>query len=419
MTIEPPTDELIDRVADLLLTQIGLRPEPSLRGRLRRSIRDGAIAGGQQVDAYVATLTDRDALQGLLNRVTVQETAFFRHPEQFAVLAREILPHLPQPVTIWSAGCANGQEAYTLAMVLDELGIAGSIIATDLSTSALQRTEAARYSAREIGGLSPERIARHLTRVGDAWQVNESIRSRVTTMRHNLLDPPPAPVRASQVIFCRNVLIYFTADHIQAFLDRVADAVPKGAYLFLGSAETIWPTSSRFETVRIDNSFFYRHRLAVPPAPVMDETHRIGPAHRDSLPSRSGRKKAIRARRGRANGPAAWVPTPACVDADTTDVGAAQLARLGQEALESGECLQAIVAFRKWVYLAPDDAIAHLHLGLALEATGDQASARRAFSAARRALLQSGSEHVEHAIGGYAADELLRLLDSKGEGVTS
>ena len=94
----------------------------------------------------------------------MQETAFFRHPEQFEVLARDVLPTLPQPVKIWSAGCANGQEPFSLAMLLEEQGIAGSVIGTDLSTTALQRTVAARYVTRELSGLSPRRIARHLTR---------------------------------------------------------------------------------------------------------------------------------------------------------------------------------------------------------------------------------------------------------------
>jgi len=130
-----------------------------------------------------------DALQGLFNRVTVQETAFFRHPQHFQALARDILPALSRPVTIWSAGCANGQEAFSLAMLLEEQGIDGRVIATDISTAALQRTAAARYTGRELSGLSPERIAGHLTRTADTWHVNKPIRDRVSTLRHNLLDP--------------------------------------------------------------------------------------------------------------------------------------------------------------------------------------------------------------------------------------
>ena len=143
-------------MAGLLHQRIGLRPDPTLRGRLHRAIREELHDGGQDAATYLDSLADGgDALQALLNRVTVQETAFFRHPEQFEVLAREVLPTLPQPVKIWSAGCANGQEAFSLAMLLEEQGIDGSVVGTDLSTTALQRTVAARYSPGNCPACHP------------------------------------------------------------------------------------------------------------------------------------------------------------------------------------------------------------------------------------------------------------------------
>jgi Flp pilus assembly protein TadD len=91
-----------------------------------------------------------------------------------------------------------------------------------------------------------------------------------------------------------------------------------------------------------------------------------------------------------------------------------QLAQAGQWALDADQADPAVVAFRKWAYLTPDDAMAHLHLGLALEAAGDQPSARRAFSAARRAALNP--ERDADVIDGYAPSELLRLLEAKDRG---
>jgi chemotaxis protein methyltransferase CheR len=400
-------DAVVDQVTKLLNAQIGLRPEPTLRGRLRRCIRDEAAATGAELATYAGTLTQPDALQSLLNRITVQETSFFRHPEHFEVLARDVLPQLPQPVTIWSAGCANGQEAYSLAMVLEEQGIAGNVIASDLSTAALQRTDAGRYAPREVSGLSPARLARHMTHSGKSWQVNDAIRGRVTTMRHNLVDAMPDRVRPAQVVFCRNVLIYFSPEHTRAFLDQVADALPQGGYLFLGSAESIWPVSDRFETVRVDETFVYRRRSAPVPVPVLSvEQPTTSPAHARREPRPSAARSVASRRVARAHRPAlAAAPVPA--------VSGSGLAREGQHALDAGDTQLAIVAFRKWAYLAPDDAIAHLHLGLALEAAGEQPSAQRAFGAARRALLHGEQGHVDSAMEGYAADELLGLLASK------
>ena len=253
MTRNLITEGVVDRVAALLNNRIGLRPEPTLRGRLRRCIRDEAAAYGQDAQTYLDTLVSHeDAVQNLLNQVTVQETAFFRHPDHFDVLAREVLPDLRAPVTIWSAGCANGQEAYSIAMVLEEEGIDGTVGATDLSTMALQRTAAARYATRELSGLSPARQEQHLVGSGSSgWLISDAVRQRVTILRHNLIDPLPDQVLGSQVIFCRNVLIYFSADHMRTFLSRAADDLPACGYLFLGSAETMWSTSSRFETMRI------------------------------------------------------------------------------------------------------------------------------------------------------------------------
>jgi chemotaxis protein methyltransferase CheR len=290
-------------------------------------------------------------------------------------------------------------------MVLEEQGIAGTVIASDLSTAALQRTDAGRYAPREVSGLSPARLARHMTHSGKGWLVNDAIRNRVSTMRHNLVDPLPDRVRPAQVVFCRNVLIYFSPEHTRAFLDQVADALPRAGYLFLGSAESIWPISDRFETVRVDETFIYQRRIAPAPARVPGPGPVLGPVAVsvrpvEKPPARSARR-AVRAHR----------PALAAVPLKAESPNG--LARDGQQALDAGDTQLAIVAFRKWAYLAPDDAIAHLHLGLALEAAGDQPSAQRAFGAARRALLHGEEGHVDSAMEGYAADELLGLLASK------
>ncbi|WP_197059399.1 protein-glutamate O-methyltransferase CheR, partial [Cryobacterium sp. MLB-32] len=175
-----PSDAIIDLVAALLEATVGLQTASSHRARLRGRIRDEAAALGLSPEGYYRELTARPSLrQNLINRITVQETSFFRHPDYFDVLARNILPVLTQPITLWSAGCANGQEAYSLAMLLEEQGIAGSVIASDVSTEAVRRTSEARYSTREIAGLSTERMSRHLIQVGDEWEISQRLRNRV------------------------------------------------------------------------------------------------------------------------------------------------------------------------------------------------------------------------------------------------
>jgi chemotaxis protein methyltransferase CheR len=426
MSQDHPSAEVVDRVADLLKSRIGLRPDPFLRSRLGRSIRDEAALHKQDVEDYLQTLFVTDgALQSLLNRVTVQETGFFRHAEHFQVLARDVLPTLPRPIRIWSAGCANGQEAFSLAMLLEEHRINGSVIATDLSTQALERTTTARYAPRELTGLSPDRIARHMTETSAGWQINQALRDRVATLRHNLMSPLPDQVRSSQVVFCRNVLIYFSPEHTKAILDRVADTMPK-AWLFLGAAETMWTVSDRFETIRIGDAYAYRPRAATP---VPTATAQSFPVDRREASNREASRAApVRARTETRRAAVAGVkspgparlpisPPPAKPNGDD-DPAVTLLARSGQQAVADGDHLAAVVHFRKWVYLAHDDALAHLHLGLALEAAGDQPSAQRAFGAARRVLQEADDMRVEHALGGYAPAELIRLLDAKQQELT-
>ncbi|QGN34374.1 protein-glutamate O-methyltransferase CheR [Microlunatus sp. Gsoil 973] len=265
-------ENVVAVVAELLHDRIGLRPDQNLRGRLRRAIIEEAARHRDAPTAYAdRLLADRAALQGLLNVVTVQETSFFRHPEQFEILAKDVLPTLAPPVRMWSAGCANGQEAYSLAMVLEEQQISGEVIATDLSTTALRRTAAGRYTKRELSGLSPERLSRHFNQYGDTWHVDEPIRNRVRTLHHNLIDPLPAETRSCHVVFCRNVLIYLSPEQARRFLDRLVDALPASLTLFVGTSETIWQVSDRFEAVQRAGSFLYRpsdRSVTVTPTPA-------------------------------------------------------------------------------------------------------------------------------------------------------
>lgn len=413
MTTHEGLDIVVDTVAELLHLRIGLRPDQTLRGRLRRSIHEEASRHGQDPASFLERLvSDRDALQALLNRVTVQETGFFRHPEQFETLVRDILPTLRPPVRIWSAGCANGQEAYTLAMLLEEADVDGVVIATDLSTAALQRTRAASYARRELAGVSTERLARHFTVVGDRWDVATPVRDRVKTLHHNLLDPIPVEIHACQVVFCRNVLIYLSVDQVRLFLDRVADCLPPAVTLYVGAAETIWQASDRFRAVHLGGSFVYRRApdRPVPRIQTKPEQPRVAaPGRRTGdgdLPSRRRGTTVVRPTPSAARRRAHPVAEPEIVDAE-------ELERSAQAAFAEGDYDRAIVWFRKCAFLRPHDPMAQLHLGLALEANGDEPAARRAFAAARHVLVSAGPNPNPEGLEGYAAAELLRLLDSK------
>ena len=391
-------DRALEDAGRLLSRRVGLRLDPAIRGRLARAVRDEALRAESDEAGYVARLdADPDLLQELLNRVTVQETSFFRDPGQFAALATYVLPGLRDaggPVRIWSAGCSNGQEPYSLAMTLAESGIGDwGIVASDISTKALGRTRRARYRERELRGLSSARRARFLAEVEDEWEIVPALRERITLVRHNLAEePPPFQPGECQVVFCRNVLIYFQHDDVVAFLDRVAERLPVNGHLFLGYSESLWQVSDRFQLMRLGEAFAYQLAGAAP-APAA--------AARRTPPPPTPERPARRPR-----------PTREPVATESS----VELMAAGEAALGTGEHAAAIAAFRKAVFIDPDHPVAHLNLGLALEMAGDEVAARRAYAAARAALDRCDTAVVELTLEGYHLDDLVRLLDSKAAG---
>jgi chemotaxis protein methyltransferase CheR len=381
----------IHRAAEVLRARAGFRPDPALHGRLIRCLADAADADGRSLEEYVAVLsTDDAALQGLVDRVTIQESSFFRDDAQFVAFADHLLPRLPSS-TIWSAGCANGQEPWSLAMALDERGRTDcSILATDISNGALERARRGWYSLRELRGLTNERRARYFQPSADGYEVVPALRRMVTFQHHNLAaDPPPIQTGRCAVAFCRNVLIYLTDEEITAVLDRLATALGPGAHLFLGYSESLWRLASRFALRRLGDTFVYE--VAGRTEPVLA-----------SQPTRN--REAVRAPREKVVRPPAAV-TP--VDAPSAD----EFLQCGQAAVADHDVSAAVVAFRKAAYLRPDDPEIALHLAFALESLGDGAGARPWF---RRALeTMSSTESVVSVFDGWSATELAAVLERK------
>ena len=416
MTGEDVSERALTIAAQLLARRVGLRLDPAIRGRLSRSVIEAAEARNQDLATYVASLDDQPAaLQDLLNRVTVQETSFFRDPKQFAALVGHVLPELAPPVTIWSAGCSNGQEPYSLAMALDESGCsAWRVVATDVSTQALGRARRGRYSARELAGLSPDQRQRYFLPAGSSWEVRPALRTRVDFAHHNLaVDPPPVEAGRCEVVFCRNVLIYFRQEEVVSLLERLARWLPPGGWLFLGYSESLWQVTDRFTLVRLGDAFVYRR--PDPGTTGATERRRRTPAK--TSPSDARPRRATSAAESptvrdasAAAGPSEQAPTTR-TPAPAPTFG--ELLAAGEASIATGDYESAIAAFRRCAYLDPDQPIAHLHLGLALEASLDQSAARRAYAAARAALDRGDTGAVEVILEGYHVAELVRLLDDK------
>ncbi len=195
----------------------------------------------------------------LLQRLLTQETAFFRYPSVFEALEKKVLPELqtrkfwenPRSLRIWSAGCATGEEAYSIAMtVADVLEFAEAwkvhLLATDISRQALDVAEHGVYDPRDMETVSLHHREQYFSRVGTQFKVKPQLRSMVTF----------APMNLAQVvymgkfdcIFCMNVLIYFSEERQAQLVQRFFDYLEPGGYLFLGHAESISRADVKFET---------------------------------------------------------------------------------------------------------------------------------------------------------------------------
>ncbi|MBT8767734.1 protein-glutamate O-methyltransferase CheR [Pseudomonas boanensis] len=201
---------------------------------------------------YYRQVTDgpRGAVEwaSLLDRLTVQETRFFRHQPSFQLLGsylRERLAQgLAQPLAIWSVGCASGEEPYSLAMLAAEV-LAGSerpeyfgVTGTDISLNALAKAREGVYGARRLEQLESTLAERYFQVLGDGrYKVSPSLAARVCCARLNVLDLAKAPMSGMDVIFCQNLLIYFRRWRRREILNRLAERLAPGGLLVLGVGE--------------------------------------------------------------------------------------------------------------------------------------------------------------------------------------
>ncbi|HYH26081.1 MAG TPA: protein-glutamate O-methyltransferase CheR [Blastococcus sp.] len=204
----------------------------------------------------------------IVEALTTNETSWFRDGDPFTALTSTVLPALltargaNERLHIWSAACSSGQEPYTIAMLLDDAlpGAASrvSITATDLSREMVQRTRAGRFSQLEVNrGLPAPMLVRHFQRAGNEWEVSPNLRRMVNARECNLAAPLPR-MGPFDVVYLRNVLIYFDLPTKQSILRRVRDLMRPDGWLFLGAAETTLGVDDSWERVVVGRSSAYR-----------------------------------------------------------------------------------------------------------------------------------------------------------------
>lgn len=217
--------------------------------------------GLESYDEFYELLQKNPArFQEFVKKLTINVSEFFRNPDRFDELWNQLLPELLKrfyQVRIWSAGCSNGSEPYSLAIIMKELNIGKrvSILASDIDQAILAKAQTAIYNANEIRNLAPEMVNKYF-KVDDGgfYHLNPEIKAMVDFRHHNLLqDPYPQPV---ELILCRNVVIYFTEEAKTELYTKFFKALSPGGYLMVGGTEPLL----YYRNYGFENpfSFFYR-----------------------------------------------------------------------------------------------------------------------------------------------------------------
>jgi chemotaxis protein methyltransferase CheR len=210
-------------------------------------------------------------MQALANLVTTNETYMFREYDQLQAFANHCLPEVlsakqargERALRIWSAGCSSGEEAYTLAMILQEVFPQAqswdcAIVATDIDENMLRRVVAARYGYRSVNEVPDEYRQRYLIEDGEEWVVRRRTAALVEPRHLNLQDRMAMrAMRGFDFIFCRNVLIYFDDASRKAVIDHFYNALNPGGYVFLGHSESVGRVTTAFKLKRFETHLVY------------------------------------------------------------------------------------------------------------------------------------------------------------------
>ena len=291
--------------------------EPELKQGLADRARSIGVLTLDEYFEQITTRPDREIeLGNLLDRLSVTQTQFFRNMPQFDSLRKYIVPEIigrkaagHRVIRCWSAGCATGQEPYSLAMsILDVMpdtnGWKIQILGTDLNERALDTARSGWYPESLLSGIDRRHLENYFRAHDGGYKVVEPVRRMVDFQKHNLVrDSLPVPSFGTcDVVFCRNVIIYFKHDTARYVIDHFFDILNPGGYLFLGHSETLWKMSARYSLIEMGDTFIYRK-----PLPMSLNGRRFIPDRRmrdGELPPGVGqdRRRADRDRRKRVAG---------------------------------------------------------------------------------------------------------------------
>jgi chemotaxis protein methyltransferase CheR len=268
-----------DYIRDLVRDRAAIVLEPGKEylavTRLDPVVRRAGLASLSELVATLRQDDDPELSEQVVDALTTNETTFFRDVHPFESLRNHILPalierkRLSRSLSIWSAGCSSGQEAYSVAMLIREdfpqlAGWQVSILGTDVSVAMLERARAGRYGQIEVNrGLPAHLLVKYFRRAGLSWEIDGSIRAMVRFRHQSLVDPWPS-MPPMDLVLMRNVMIYFDVAAKQEILARVRDVLAPHGYLLLGTSETTLHLDDSFQRHAVGPTGWYRRTQATP-----------------------------------------------------------------------------------------------------------------------------------------------------------
>ena len=238
---------------------------PILDSRIKEILREKKI--GTAAEYYSLILKDHEEMKKMLDSVTTNLTRFFRNQPHFDAFEKYVIPHVleenrktgDKTIRVWSAGCSTGEEPYTIAMILKRilpLGYNFSVTASDISLKSLMVAQQGFYAENKVDGVPPDYLSQFFTKKEKGYQINKEIMDSVKFDYHNLKND--SGMRNIDVVFCRNVMIYFDEPAQLVVLDRFWNSMAKHSYLFIGHSESLFGMRTKFEFLKTDWACLYQ-----------------------------------------------------------------------------------------------------------------------------------------------------------------
>ncbi|MEW6116882.1 MAG: CheR family methyltransferase [Nitrospirota bacterium] len=271
----PITDDVFKQTRDFIYEKCGIfipdNKKYFLENRLSKRIQDKNLKGYEDYLYNLKYDTDKEELIKLYDLITTNETFFFREPQQFDVFSGELMKRVidengkngRREVKIWSAASSTGEEPFTIAMLLLEkpelIGFKKEIYASDLSENVLQSAKAGVYGSYAVRNVPEPYLKKYFTNSNQQYALSSTVKAAVKFMKINLIDEKDMKtMRGMDVIFCRNVLIYFDDKAKQRAVSLLYDALRPNGYLFIGTSESLHNITRAFRPVVINKVIVYQ-----------------------------------------------------------------------------------------------------------------------------------------------------------------